>query len=197
MAGASSPTTSPTPADIAPTSTATTPTACGASGREETPSLAAEPAPAKSRCSPSWARLIAKVYQADPLVCRRCGGPLKVVAYITDELSITRILDHLGLSPPPQEKPPPDPGGDPRAGRRGGARDPGRPRTAPSRPPWISTQRGRVPLTRDWAMSRSTPDSRGAPDSRQPHSSLPGGGVEGVGSSSLPLDRPPRRRRRG
>ena len=69
--------------------------------------LAAEPAPAKRRCSPSWARLISKVDQADPLVCKACGGPLKIVAYITDELSITRILDHLGLSPPPQEKPPP------------------------------------------------------------------------------------------
>ena len=44
---------------------------------------------------------------ADPLVCKACGGPLKIVAYITDELSITRILDHLGLSPPPQDKPPP------------------------------------------------------------------------------------------
>ena len=32
---------------------------------------AAEP-PLK-RCSPSWARLIAKVYQVDPLVCTRCG----------------------------------------------------------------------------------------------------------------------------
>jgi len=30
------------------------------------------------------------------------------VAYITDELSITRILAYLGLSPPPQEKPPPN-----------------------------------------------------------------------------------------
>jgi hypothetical protein len=29
------------------------------------------------------------------------------VAYITDEISIKRILDHLGLSPPEQEKPPP------------------------------------------------------------------------------------------
>jgi len=28
------------------------------------------------------------------------------VAYITDELSIRRILDYLGLSPPEQEKPP-------------------------------------------------------------------------------------------
>jgi serine/threonine protein kinase len=65
----------------------------------------AEP-PTRRRCSPSWARLIAKVFQADPLVCRRCGGPLKVVAYITDSLAIRQILDHLGLSPP--EKPPPD-----------------------------------------------------------------------------------------
>jgi len=29
------------------------------------------------------------------------------VAYITDEISIARILDHLGLSPPEDEKPPP------------------------------------------------------------------------------------------
>jgi hypothetical protein len=56
---------------------------------------------------PSWARLISKVYQADPLVCKGCAGPLKIVAYIADELSIRRILDHLGLSPPEQEKPPP------------------------------------------------------------------------------------------
>ena len=34
------------------------------------------------------------------------GGPLKVVAYITDTVAIRRILDHLGLSPP--EKPPPE-----------------------------------------------------------------------------------------
>ena len=60
----------------------------------------------RRRCSPSWARLIAKVFQADPLVCRRCGGPLKVVAYITDSPAIRQILDHLGLSPP--EKPPPE-----------------------------------------------------------------------------------------
>ena len=62
--------------------------------------------PKRRRCSPSWARLISKVFQADPLVCKACGGPLKIVAYITDGLSIRRILDHLGLSPP-EEKPPP------------------------------------------------------------------------------------------
>ena len=52
-----------------------------------------EPEKTKKRCSPSWARLISKVYQADPLQCRKCGGPLKIVAYIIDGLSIRRILD--------------------------------------------------------------------------------------------------------
>ena len=61
--------------------------------------------PKKRRCSPSWARLISKVFHADPLVCKRCGGPLKVVAYITDTVAIRQILDHLDLSP--LEKPPP------------------------------------------------------------------------------------------
>jgi hypothetical protein len=40
------------------------------------------------------------VFQADPLVCRRCGGPLRVVAYVTDALAIRQILEHLDLSPP-------------------------------------------------------------------------------------------------
>ena len=88
-----------------------------------------EAAPTKRRCPPSWARLISKVYQADPLVCKGCAGPLKIVAYITDELSIRRILDHLGLSPPEQEKPPPTRGG-PGAGGRRGAGNPGRLSTA-------------------------------------------------------------------
>ena len=65
-----------------------------------------EPA-AKRRCSPSWARLISKVFHADPLSCRECGGRLELVAYINDGFSIQRILDALGLSPPQQERPPP------------------------------------------------------------------------------------------
>jgi hypothetical protein len=65
-------------------------------------------APHKRRCSPTWARLISKVYSADPLTCRRCGGPLKIVAYIHDQFTIKRILDSLGLSPPEIERPPPE-----------------------------------------------------------------------------------------
>jgi hypothetical protein len=62
--------------------------------------------PTKRRCSSTRARLITKVFPAGPLVCRRCGGPFRVVANITNSLAIRRILDHLGLSPP--EKPPPE-----------------------------------------------------------------------------------------
>ena len=64
-------------------------------------------APQKRRCSPSWARLISKVYQADPLSCRKCGGRLQIVAHINDQFTVRKILDHLGLSPPEVERPPP------------------------------------------------------------------------------------------
>jgi len=52
----------------------------------------AEPAK-KRRCSASWARLIAKVFHADPLTCRKCGGKLKIVAYLHDTVAIKQILD--------------------------------------------------------------------------------------------------------
>jgi hypothetical protein len=61
----------------------------------------------RRRSSPSWARLIARIYQGDPLVCSRCGQRMSVIAFLTDHVSIKRILDHLGLSTPPQGKPPP------------------------------------------------------------------------------------------
>jgi hypothetical protein len=70
--------------------------------------VAGSEAPPKRRCSSSWARLIAKVYQADPLVCRDCRGPLKIIAYLHDQGAIRQILDHLGLAPPEDERPPPE-----------------------------------------------------------------------------------------
>jgi len=44
----------------------------------------------------------------NPLKCRDCGGPLQIVAYITDQLAINKILEHLGLSPPEEPRPPPE-----------------------------------------------------------------------------------------
>jgi hypothetical protein len=60
----------------------------------------------RRRSSSSWARLIARIYQVDPLVCARCGQRMSVTAFLTDHVSIESILDHLGLSTPTQDKPP-------------------------------------------------------------------------------------------
>jgi hypothetical protein len=61
----------------------------------------------RRRRSPTWARLSAKVYQTDPLVCTRCGQKMQMIAFLTDQVSIRQILDHLGLGTPEQDKPPP------------------------------------------------------------------------------------------
>ncbi len=45
-----------------------------------------------------WAQLIRRVYEVDPLVCPRCQGVMRVVAFITDGRVIRRIFDHLGVS---------------------------------------------------------------------------------------------------
>jgi hypothetical protein len=43
----------------------------------------------------AWARLIAKVYEADPLICRHCGSPMRIMAVITDPQQVRKILLHL------------------------------------------------------------------------------------------------------
>jgi len=64
--------------------------------------------PPRRRAPAVGPRRIARVYQVDPLVCARCGQRISIIAFVTDGLGIRRILDHLGLSPPPpQDKPPP------------------------------------------------------------------------------------------
>jgi hypothetical protein len=48
-----------------------------------------------SKASSTWARLIAKVYEVDPLLCSRCGAAMKVVAVIMDPVEVEKILSHL------------------------------------------------------------------------------------------------------
>jgi Putative transposase len=56
-----------------------------------------------------WAQLIRSVFEVDPLVCPRCQGVMRVVAFITEGRIIRRILDHLGGSAfrAPQDRAPP------------------------------------------------------------------------------------------
>jgi len=51
----------------------------------------------------AWARLLAKVYEVDPMVCPKCGRDMKVIAVIEDPDELRRILRHLvkiGRPPP-------------------------------------------------------------------------------------------------
>jgi hypothetical protein len=50
-----------------------------------------------ARVRSTWARLIHKVYEVDPLECPRCKGPMRVIALIDDAAVIRKILSHLGL----------------------------------------------------------------------------------------------------
>jgi hypothetical protein len=43
----------------------------------------------------SWARLILRVYEVDPLLCS-CGKRMRVVGFITQTSVIRKILDHIG-----------------------------------------------------------------------------------------------------
>ena len=62
-----------------------------------------------SRAKATWARLIRKVYEADPLVCPKCNGPMRVIALIDDPAVVRRILEHLGRwAPEPAERGPPE-----------------------------------------------------------------------------------------
>ena len=45
----------------------------------------------------NWARLIQKIYEVDPLICSKCQGQMRVIAFIHDEDVIRKILKHLGL----------------------------------------------------------------------------------------------------
>jgi hypothetical protein len=41
--------------------------------------------------------MIRKVYEVDPMICSKCGGRMKVVAFITEVGVVNRIIDHLIL----------------------------------------------------------------------------------------------------
>ncbi len=75
-----------------------------------TTALAAETALSEfaTRGKATWARLIRKVYEADPLVCPKCQGPMRVIALIDDPAVVRRILEHLRRwAPEPPGRGPP------------------------------------------------------------------------------------------
>lgn len=45
----------------------------------------------------SWARLIQKIYEVDPLICPKCRGAMRIISFIEDREIIKTILSYLGL----------------------------------------------------------------------------------------------------
>jgi len=52
-----------------------------------------------ARC---WALLLARIYECLPLLCPRCGEPMRIIAFILDPPVIERILTHIDepVTPP-------------------------------------------------------------------------------------------------
>ena len=49
----------------------------------------------------SWSALLARIFQIDVSVCPDCGGPMKIIAFITDPNSVRRYLRGVGLPTEP------------------------------------------------------------------------------------------------
>ena len=65
------------------------------------------PPPASAQAlKEQWARLITQAYEADPLLCPQCGGPMRIIASIGQPEVIEKILTHLGLWPAHAHGPP-------------------------------------------------------------------------------------------
>lgn len=64
---------------------------------------------ASARSSATWAMLIKRVYELDPLACPQCGGQMTVVAFIEPPQAdvIEKILRYRGLWRSSPAKPPP------------------------------------------------------------------------------------------
>ena len=61
----------------------------------------------------AWARLVRRVFEVDPMVCKDCGGQMRIVSVILEHKVTPEILGHLagkgiepGRGPPPPEKSP-------------------------------------------------------------------------------------------
>ncbi len=57
---------------------------------------APEPPPSMRTVRYAWAMLLARIYEVLPLVCPRCGGAMRIVAFVTEQASVRRILEHVG-----------------------------------------------------------------------------------------------------
>ena len=48
-----------------------------------------------------WAMLLACIHESAPLACPQCGADMRIIAFVTDGVSVRRILTHIGESADP------------------------------------------------------------------------------------------------
>ncbi|MBI5418223.1 transposase, partial [Candidatus Poribacteria bacterium] len=59
---------------------------------------------AGGKITSTWARLIKRIFEVDPLCCKKCGGEMKIIAFITNRTEVKKILKHIHeetVKPPP------------------------------------------------------------------------------------------------
>ncbi len=65
-------------------------------------SVTSEPDSAERKAARKrWANLIRHIYEVDPLLCPRCGGMMKIIAFITEPRAVRAILDSVRRSGTP------------------------------------------------------------------------------------------------
>ena len=60
--------------------------------------------PFRRRARLTWAALIKRVYEIDPLLGPNCGAQMKIIAFITEYATLARILRHIQM---PAQRPEP------------------------------------------------------------------------------------------
>ena len=59
------------------------------------PSLEVDATKDKKRASMTWAQCLKRAFKIDINICEACKGPAKVIACITDPVTINKILNHV------------------------------------------------------------------------------------------------------
>ena len=61
-----------------------------------------EETPVRQAARYVWALLLARIYEVFPLICPKCGGTMKIIAFIDEGDAVRKILAHLGepVDPP-------------------------------------------------------------------------------------------------
>jgi hypothetical protein len=68
----------------------------------------------RRRLARGWARLIRRIYEADPLVCP-CGAQMRILSLLTEPPVVRKVLEHLRRAGSEAPRAPPRPELEPKA----------------------------------------------------------------------------------